>query len=363
MVRPIRSILFFNANILTHVHIGSLISEIVRHNPKQLTVHFGGRLGQTIRENHMDITMENNGRTQQVLGLINKHSSKYVFQHSEGLLFSTLFAQPALTVTGHAQYQHLRSKGLIAPNALFAGHSLGEYTAVSTIGQVVPFETLLSITFLRALLMNSAVTRDSQGLSQFGMVAINRSRISSCDVDTATIRKITSKVAAATEELLEVVNYNIETQQYVATVSLKALACLSAVTDHLASGKAPSPTHRNMLDDACLDSMVADAAAKINDMTSSSPGVQLKLERGIATVPLEGVDVPFHSTYLLPRMPAFRQVLQKHIPSVDSELLVGKWVTNVTGKPFDISREGIREVYEKTKSHVLEDLLDEIETD
>ncbi|KAK3935182.1 acyl transferase domain-containing protein [Diplogelasinospora grovesii] len=341
---------------------GFRISDIVRHNPKQLTVHFGGRLGQAVRKNYMDITMENNGRTQQVLGPINEHSTKYVFQHSDGLLFSTLFAQPALTVTGHAQYQHLRSKGLIAANALFAGHSLGEYTAVSTIGQVVPFETLLSITFLRALLMNSAVTRNAQGRSQFGMVAINPSRSSGSHIDTAIMRQITSKVAAATGELLEVVNYNIETQQYVATGSLKALACLSAVTDQLASSKAPA-THNNMLDDAGLDAMVVNAAARVNNMTLESSGTQLKLKRGVATVPLEGVDVPFHSTYLLPRMPAFRHVLETHIPSVDAERLVGKWVTNVTGKPFDISREGIREVYEKTKSRVLGDLLEKMKTD
>lgn len=343
-------------HILTHVHIGFRISEVVRRNPKQLTVHFGGRLGQAIRKNYLDITMENNGCVQQVLGAINERSTKYVFQHSEGLLFSTLFAQPALTVAGHAQYQHLRSRGLIAPNAMFAGHSLGEYTAVSTIGQVVPFETLLSITFLRALLMNSAVTRDAQGLSQFGMVAINPSRISAYDIDTASIRRITSKVASVTNELLEVVNYNIETQQYVATGSLKALACLSAVIDQLASKKGLH--NQNSLDDAVLDAMVGDEATRVRNMASKSSGAQLKLKRGIATVPLEGVDVPFHSTYLLPRMPAFRQVLEKHIPSVDSELLVGKWVTNVTGKPFDISRESIQEVYEKTESQVLGDLLE-----
>lgn len=317
-------------------------------------MHFGGRLGHAIRKNYMDITMENNGRTQQVLNAINERSTKYVFQHSDGLLFSTLFAQPALTVTGHAQYQHLRSRGLIAPNALFAGHSLGEYTAVSTIGQVVPFETLLSITFLRALLMNSAVTRDAQGLSQFGMVAINPSRISGYNIDTAFICQITSKVTAATSELLEVVNYNIETQQYVATGSLKALGCLSAVIDQLASSK--ELASQNNLDDAGLDAIVVNAAAAVKYQAPT-----LKPKRGIATVPLEGVDVPFHSTYLLPRMPAFRQVLQKHIPSVDSELLVGKWVTNVTGKPFDISRESIREVYEKTESRVLGDLLENMD--
>ncbi|GFP58645.1 fatty acid synthase subunit beta [Trichoderma asperellum] len=341
---------------------GFRISDIVRHNPKQLVIYFGGRLGQEIRKNYMNITVEHKGRTQQVLGDINEQSTKYVFQHSDGLLFSTLFAQPALTVNGHAQYQYLQSKGLIKANALFAGHSLGEYTAVSTIGQVVPFETLLSITFLRAILMNSAVTRDAQGHSQFGMVAINPSRISSSHVDSAVMRHITSKVATATGELLEVVNYNIETQQYVATGSLKALACLSTVIEQLASGGKAPTTHNtignNMLHDAGLDAMISTAMTKVHEMTSGSSGTRLKLKRGVATVPLEGVDVPFHSTLLLPTMPAFRHVLETQISRVDAKRLVGRWVTNVTGKPFDISKEGIQEVYEMTKSPVLGGLLE-----
>ncbi|KAL3426493.1 Fatty acid synthase subunit beta 1 [Phlyctema vagabunda] len=333
---------------------GFRISDIVRHNPKQLTVHFGGRGGQAIKKNYMEIRMENNGHTQQVLNTINKDSIKYVFRHNDGLLFSTVFAQPALTVNGHAQYQHLRSEGLITADALFAGHSLGEYTAVSTIGKVLPFEDLLAVTFLRALIMNSAVTRDSQGRSEFGMVAINPSRIGS-HIDTSVMQRITSKVAASSDGLLEVVNYNIETQQYVATGSLRALTCLSTVMDQLAC-EAPCLNHDNNSLDASLDSMVGNAAAKVAIQSSS-----VKLKRGLATIPLEGVDVPFHSTLLLPRMPAFRHVLETFISSVDAQRLVGKWVTNVTGKPFDISREAIQQVYEKTQSQVLKDLLEKMD--
>ena len=298
--------------------------------------------------------MENNGQVQQVLKHIDEHSIKYVFQHSDGLLFSTVFAQPALTVTGHAQYQHLRSKGLIAENALFAGHSLGEYTAVSAIGQVLPFEQLLTVTFLRALIMNSAVIRDAQGRSQFGMMAVNPSRISSA-IDTSIMGQIISKVAASTGELLQVVNYNIETQQYVATGSLKALACLSTVTDQIAR-KWPILSHEKELWDASLNTIVSNEAALVSTQSST-----VKLKRGVATIPLEGVDVPFHSTFLLPRMPAFRNVLETYIPRVDAQRLVGKWVTNVTGKPFDISREAIQQAFEKTQSRVLRGLLEKMD--
>jgi fatty acid synthase subunit beta len=216
----------------------------------------------------------------------------------------------------------------------------------------MPFEKLLTVTFFRALLMNSAVTRNAQGRSEFGMMAINPSRISK-HVDTSIIRHITHKVAVSTGELLEVVNFNIETQQYVATGTLKALACLSSVTNQLArKAHILDPDNNNSLD-ASLDVMVATAATSVTTQSSL-----IKLKRGVATVPLEGVDVPFHSTFLLPRMPAFRNVLETYIPHVDASRLVGKWVTNVTGRPFDISIEAIRDVYEKTQSRVLEDLLD-----
>lgn len=37
------------------------------------------------------------------------------------------------------------------------------------------------------------------------------------------------------------------------------------------------------------------------------------LQRGVATIPLPGVDVPFHSQFLLGGVPSFRKVLQRSI--------------------------------------------------
>lgn len=229
---------------------------------------------------------------------------------------------------------------------MFAGHSLGEYTAVSAIGQVMPFEKLLSVTFLRALIMDSAVTRCSQGRSEFGMVAINPSRISH-HADTEYLQQLTEKISTTTGELLEVVNYNIEMQQYVATGSLRALSCLRNVTDQLARRAAQE---LDVLDEVVLDALIATTAAHTT--------TNIKTERGVATVPLQGIDVPFHSTFLLSKMPAFRCVLERYIGNVDATRLVGRWVTNVTGKPFDISKEGINEVYKRTQSQVLKELLE-----
>lgn len=87
------------------------------------------------------------------------------------------------------------------------------------------------------------------------------------------------------------------------------------------------------------------------------------LRRGVATVPLSGVDVPFHSSFLRPRMEAFRRVLQDSLDAdrVLPQRLVGKYIPNVTGTPFDISKEYIEGVWDLTASETLKNVLDDWE--
>ncbi|ETN41093.1 uncharacterized protein HMPREF1541_03028 [Cyphellophora europaea CBS 101466] len=336
---------------------GFLISEIVKHNPKVLTVYFGGRRGAKIRQSYMEMTVESNGKPEKFFESINKKTTKYTFTHNAGLLFSTEFAQPALTVMERAQYLHLKSKGIVSPNALFAGHSLGEYTALSSIGEIMSFEKLLSVVFYRGLTMQSAVNRDASGRSRFSMMAVNPSRISKM-MSTQDLQDLITKIATALEgDLLEIVNYNVATQQYVVAGTLATLDCLAAVCNHMAAN-AKDFHPSNTAAATNLDNAVTTAAAK----TELKP-FPIPLKRGVATVPLEGIDVPFHSSFLLPKMPAFRRVLERYITreAIDARLLKGKYVSNVTGKAFDTSYEAVQEMYETTGSVVLKELLEEME--
>lgn len=88
----------------------------------------------------------------------------------------------------------------------------------------------------------------------------------------------------------------------------------------------------------------------------------ITLTRGIATIPLLGVDVPFHSSYLESGVPAFRQYLQKHILEQRLEMnkLVGKYVPNLTAKPFEISKEYFEEMERMTGSSILKGVLDHV---
>jgi fatty acid synthase subunit beta len=78
----------------------------------------------------------------------------------------------------------------------------------------------------------------------------------------------------------------------------------------------------------------------------------LSLERGFATIPLKGIDVPFHSTFLRSGVKPFRSFLQKKInkTSIDPAKLIGKYIPNVTAKPFQITKEYFEEVYKLTNS-------------
>ena len=88
----------------------------------------------------------------------------------------------------------------------------------------------------------------------------------------------------------------------------------------------------------------------------------IHLERGIATIPLNGIDVPFHSTYLRDGISAFRNFLEDTImkENVDPEKLVGKFIPNVMGKPFSVDRTFVEDVAGITGSGVIRKLLDSV---
>ena len=114
---------------------------------------------------------------------IHERSPSYTYRHPKGLLFSTEFAQPALTVMEKAAFEDMNFKGLISEGSKYAGHSLGEYAALGAIANIMPLEQILSIVFYRGLSMQVAVERDEEGRSDFGMMAVDPSRVTKCKQD------------------------------------------------------------------------------------------------------------------------------------------------------------------------------------
>jgi len=198
---------------------GFQITNIVKNNPKELTIHFGGPRGKAIRQNYMQMTFETINadgsiRSEKIFKEIGEHTSSYTYRSPTGLLSATQFTQPALTLMEKARFEDMRARGLVQLDSSFAGHSLGEYSALAALAEVMPIESLVSVVFYRGLTMQVAVERDAQGRSTYSMVAVNPSRISK-DFNEQALQYVVENIAGETGWLLEIVNYNVVNTQYV----------------------------------------------------------------------------------------------------------------------------------------------------
>ena len=198
---------------------GLSIVNIVKNNPKELTIHFGGSKGKAIRENYMAMTFESvnadgSVKSEKIFKEIDENTTSYTYRSPTGLLSATQFTQPALTLMEKASFEDMRSRGLIQRDSSFAGHSLGEYSALASIAEVMPIESLVSVVFYRGLTMQVAVERDEQGRSNYSMAAVNPSRIGKSFTEQA-LQYVIENISEETGWLLEIVNYNVANMQYV----------------------------------------------------------------------------------------------------------------------------------------------------
>ena len=162
--------------------VGFSILDIVRTNPKSLKIYFGGSRGDLIRHNYIRMMVEKlqpdgQMRFHKVFEEINESTDSYTFRSPQGLLYSTQFAQPALTLVAQASYAVIQEKGLVPHDCSYAGHSLGEYAALSTFADIMSLEDLISIVFYRGLTMQLCVERDASGRTSYSMCAFNPSKV------------------------------------------------------------------------------------------------------------------------------------------------------------------------------------------
>ena len=148
---------------------GFSIIDIVKHNPKEKTIHFGSIKGQAIRQRYIDMmydTLDKDGnvKTLPLFTDINVRTQRYTFSHPNGLLFATQIAQIALVVIEKAAFDDMHSKGLIQRDSAFAGHSLGEYSALASIA-VLPISSLVDVIFYHGITiraLSSAIRKIGQ---------------------------------------------------------------------------------------------------------------------------------------------------------------------------------------------------------
>jgi len=76
-------------------------------------------------------------------------------------------------------------KGFVQKDCAFAGHSLGAYSALASIADVLHISALVDVVFYRGITMQRAVERDSENRSNYAMCAVIPSRISPTFSDAA----------------------------------------------------------------------------------------------------------------------------------------------------------------------------------
>jgi len=126
--------------------------------------------------------------------------TKMIAEGPAEALNQTVNTQPAMLAAGVAVYRLWLAEGGVQP-ALMAGHSLGEYTALSCAGALA-FADALKLVRLRAEAMQSAVP---EGVG--GMAAV-------LGLDDEAVRAVCAE--AAQGEVLEAVNYNSPGQVVIA---------------------------------------------------------------------------------------------------------------------------------------------------
>lgn len=354
---------------LTSVY-GFSIVDIVKNNPKELTIHFGGIKGQAIRQRYMDLTYDTisngNVKTQPLFSDIDLYTTSYTFSHPQGLLFATQYTQIALVVTEKAAFDDMKAKGLIDANAAFAGHSLGEYSALAAIADVLPISSLADVVFFRGITMQRAVQRDATGKSQYAMMAANPSRVGKTFSEEA-LREIVDQISKQKSILLQIVNLNVANQQYVCAGELIALATLTNVLNMLKIQKIDLEKLSTMMSIDELKEKLAEIIDGCYDMAKEKEAADggVTLERGFATIPLPGIDVPFHSRYLWPGVLSFRNYLIKKIDplQLNPDRLIGKYIPNLIAEPFEVSKSYVQKIFDQTASPRMEAVLKAWEQD
>lgn len=346
---------------------GFSIIKIVRENPKELDIHFGGPKGKAIRDNYISMMFETIGEngelvSERIFKDIDETTDSFTFRSPSGLLSATQFTQPALTLMEKASFEDMKAKGLVPVDATFAGHSLGEYSALASLGDVMPIESLVDVVFYRGMTMQVAVPRDALGRSNYGMCAVNPSRVSATFNDAA-LRFVVDHIADQTKWLLEIVNYNVENSQYVTAGDLRALDTLTNVLNVVKIEKIDID---KLLETMALEKVkehLSEIVEKVAAKSVAKPQ-PIDLERGFAVIPLKGISVPFHSSYLRNGVKPFQNFLVKKVPknAVKPANLIGKYIPNLTAKPFEISKEYFEEVYKLTGSDKIKNIIENWES-
>ncbi|ORX73828.1 hypothetical protein DL89DRAFT_231449 [Linderina pennispora] len=332
---------------------GVSLLKIVQENPREYLVKFGGKKGNQIRAQYLSLVREFDSDIVQLIPGITQTSTSYTHRYANGLLNATLFTQPIQTVMSLAQAADMRAHGLIQDDAIFAGHSLGEIGSLAAIAEIVSVEDAVDIALYRGLLLHMSVDRDINGCSEYAMVSVSPQRAGKL-FGISNLLRLVDLICERKQQLLEVINYNVRGQQYIVTGHIESLTAMCRIIDRLS---AESITLAEIEEGE-------EITKTIDGILNEHPHTRV-LQTGNATIAIPGIDAPSHSSQLAASISTFRRVLDSRIPHIKrlTSLLCGRYIPNLTGEPFEITKEYFDRVYSITHSPVIEDILQYRETD
>jgi fatty acid synthase len=236
--------------------------------------------------------------------------------HPDGLLYLTQFTQVALATVGYAQIERMREANVLIDQAYYAGHSLGEYNALSSYGRVISLETMLELVFHRGSTMHNLVPRDAEGRSNYLLGALRPNQFG---MSADGVEEYITELSESTGEFLQIINYNLAGQQYAVAGTIKGLKMLEE-----------------------------DAARRVKSFGGKS-----------AFMLVPGVDVPFHSTVLHNGVDEFRKKLYELLPTdLTADKLIDQYVPNLVARPFTLTKEFAKSILDVVPSEIVTELLE-----
>ncbi|KAH9601551.1 Acyl transferase [Trypanosoma melophagium] len=164
---------------------------------------------------------------------------KKLLSHPQGVMSLTYLTQPCMLAAQMLALEYLKvTRGYsLESAAIVAGHSLGEFSALCAIGVFSP-EVAVDLVYKRGILMEDAIEQFSMNRENYVMYACHpgRAKLDAEDLDIAVDKfhvliELVAQSLSTTTSFLEVVNYNIDHEQYVVAGDLVGMAALGKCLD------------------------------------------------------------------------------------------------------------------------------------
>ena len=161
-------------------------------------------------------------------------------QNTDGLLDQTRYTQPALLAAGIAVWRLWQEQGGASPQ-WFAGHSLGEYTALVA-AEVLEFDAAVDAVHKRGQFMQQAVPAGAGGIAAI------------IGLDAETLERVCAEAEAAGEGAVSAANYNSPGQTVIAgdavAVNRAMMLCKQAGAKRALPLKMSVPSHCALMEPA-----------------------------------------------------------------------------------------------------------------